>query len=468
MPALRRLAEPAPGSLGKLMALVSIAVAIGCQSPNPPVAQNTPPVARNLVLISIDTLRADHLGCYGYPLPTSPALDRLAEEGVLWERALANSPWTLPSHASILTGLFPRSHGVISSSATLPEQIPTLASVLAAAGFQTLGLVNSPQLLSRHGLDRGFTTFKYFPAREEGRRIRSAHHQVDQAITWLAASEQPFFLFLHNYDVHSAYDPSPEFANIFARPFAGQMQATTAELIAVRQGKTTLSAAALKHVIDLYDGGIREVDSALSRLFGFFESSGLAANTVIILTSDHGEELLDHGGVLHGRTMYRELLHVPLIMRGPGVAAGRRVDRLAQPSDILPTALAMLGIAAPQKRDGQSLIAATRDQAERILGERWAFAEADHNRPEGDNTLAMVQNERFKLILDLSSDRTELFDHQRDPDERSDLARFEPDTVRHLRSRLDQYLAHGQRQTAEASPLSERDREELRALGYLN
>jgi arylsulfatase A-like enzyme len=459
----RRAAWPTvrpPGAGRALLFLATWAAAsfVGC---GPAATAERP----NILLISIDTLRADHLSCYGYSRPTSPAIDRLAAEGVLFEQVVASSPWTLPSHASMLTGLNPRNHGLKSRLAGLQEDIPTLAMLLRDGGYTTMALVNAPDFLPRHGLHRGFEKYREYPPREGGRRVRSGKRQVAQAINWLEEGfDRPFFMFIHNYDVHSGYDPAPEFLDMFATPYDGKIKGSTADLMRARHGELTLSEDDLRHLIDRYDGGIRQLDSELALLFEYLDRRGLSDSTVVIVTSDHGEEFLEHGGVLHGQTMYSEMLDVPLILRGPGLPAGKRILGLAGLSDITPTVLVLAGVDVP-KMDGMDLTP-TWEVGGAIPEDRLTFAEADHRNAEED-IKRMVRVGDVKLIYDRLARRQELYDLSRDPSEHRDLATAEPETVQLLMRYLERYEAGEARDAVELPPLSQEELENLRSLGYL-
>jgi arylsulfatase A-like enzyme len=416
-------------------------------------------------LISIDTLRADHVSCYGYSKLTTPAIDRLAAEGVLFEQVIANSPWTLPSHASMLTGLHPRNHGLKSLLTGLQDEIPTLATLLRAGGYTTMALVNSSYFSPRYGLHRGFEKFSEYSNEEDGKIGRSGSRQIAEAISWLEEDfDRPFFMFIHNYDVHSPYNPSPEFLEPFAAPYEGKIKARASELARVRRGELTLSEADLRHIVDRYDGGIRQLDSEFSVLFEFLRESGLIEKTIVVVTSDHGEEFLEHGSVLHGRTMYNEVLGVPLILRGPGLPAGRRIRGQVVLSDIPPTLLALADIDAPEM-DGMDLTPAWRAGGS-IPEDRLAFAEADHGNLEEDiKRMARVGD--IKLIYDRLDGRQELYDLGRDPGELRDIAGEDADAVRLLMGHLDRYEANDAREAIDLPPLSQEELENLRSLGYL-
>jgi arylsulfatase A-like enzyme len=436
----------------------------GTEGEAQPVAEAGP--RPSFVLISLDTLRDDHMGAYGYQRDTSPNLDAFARQGVLFEDAVANSPWTLPSHGSLLTGLYPRNHGLKSRHVRLRDDVPTLASVLGKAGYATAGLVNSHNLSERYGLDRGFDLHRYYPERIDERRVRSAREQIADAIAWLGKlpPERPFFLFLHNYDVHSAYDPDPEFLAPFEHPYAGSIVGTTPELQLVRKGKLELDPADVRRLIDLYDGGIRQIDADLEQLFDYLDHTGLTATTHVIITSDHGEEFEEHGGVLHGRTMYQEVLAIPLLVRGPGIPVGRRVSGLVQLHDLFPTMLSLAGVRSEAPVDGIDLVPVLRAEAG-IDPERFAFGEADHKN-EMHDVKRMVQVGGAKLIFDRIERRIELYDLESDPAELDELSSRDAETAGTLMEVLEGYI-HTERAGVSVPPLSKEQEDNLRALGYI-
>ena len=424
-------------------------------------------VARNVILISIDTLRADRLSCYGYELPTSPFLDSLAAEGTLFERAVAQSPWTLPSHASMITGRFPHRNGVVDESRTLPQDVPTLATFLDTAGFITGAIVNSHWISAEQGLDQGFLTFDSFKETtgNMGRPI------TENAIAWLQRNgKKPFFLFLHYYDVHSSYTPAPAFRERFTGPYQGHADGSTGQLLAVRAGKLTYSNEDIDHVSDLYDAEIRQLDAELEKLFATIGELGLQETTLVVITADHGEEFLEHGGVLHGRTMYREVLEVPLILRGPGVPVGRRVRDLAMVVDIVPTVLARLGLKpdASEGLDGIDLLGdldrASRSEGAITGSTRLALAMADWKNDEPD-IRRMVQNDRFKLIHNRLTGEAELYDLEHDASEERNLADERPELVQEFLNRLEDLLS-GRREADQIAPRSDGEIELLKKLGY--
>ncbi|SPD73137.1 hypothetical protein PITCH_A1700013 [uncultured Desulfobacterium sp.] len=227
-------------------------------------AGNRDKIKPNVILISLDTLRADHLGCYGYKRSTSPAIDSLALQGILFEDVTAPAPWTLPSHASLLTGRYPSKNGVILQTNSLGEEIPTLAEVMRRHGFATSAIVNSLWLSTKNGLHRGFDDFAYVV--EHGAQIKAAEI-TDKAVKWLSENgDKRFFLFLHYYDVHSDYIASPKYLKQYETPYKGFADGTTGQLLLHRRRLIEYSRADMEHMVNLYDAGILQTDDELLRL----------------------------------------------------------------------------------------------------------------------------------------------------------------------------------------------------------
>jgi arylsulfatase A-like enzyme len=445
----------AAARLPRLASLI-VGLALCACSPEPP---------RNLVLISIDTLRADFLGTYGYERETSPTLDALASGGVVFESAMSAAPWTLPSHASLLTGLYPSRHGARGEDTALAAPVRTLAQLFADAGFETAAFVNSYYLSERYGFDRGFASFRYAP--EFADKVGSSPIG-DRAIGWLGRERrEPFFLFLHFYDVHSSYRPLPYYARRLVRPYQGRANGSTRQLLAFRRGLFEIGEEDARHLADLYAAEILQLDDVLARVLQALDADGLRDRTLIVVTSDHGEEFLEHGGVAHGRTQYQELLRVPLILNGPGVANGVRIAEPVSLVDVLPTLAGIFGLAVPPDLDGADLSPLWRGRAPEALVERSLFGEADHNNAQPD-LLRAVRRGRFKLVLDRASGETELYDLERDPGETRDASADAPEVASRLRAELDAFLARRPDHTPQALPgLADQERRGLEALGYL-
>jgi arylsulfatase A-like enzyme len=435
------------------------------------------PHARNLILISLDTLRADHLGSYGHRRDTSPAIDALAARGVRFADASATAPWTLPSHATMFTGLYPSRHGVKDYSHRLPERSLTLAEILAGHGYQTLAVASAWNIADpRFALFQGFAAgdVHYVKETREGAHGRVVPNTGPEVVARARAllegrdRTRPFFLFVHFYDTHTDFSPEPAYRARFVSPYGGKLDGSTRQLEAIRRRGLRLSPADLRFLRELYDAEIRQLDDLLGDFFASLDESGVTGDTLVVLTSDHGEEFQEHGSVLHGRTQYEELLRVPLILAGPGIPAGRVVEAPVALVDLLPTLLGRLGLPAPPGLDGLDLAPTWTGGA---LPERALFAEADHhNRVEGQPMNDIKRSARIgddKLHLDRHTGQVELFNLSHDPGEQEDLAAAFPERVAPLRAALDRFLAAAVAGETSGAELSAEEVELLRSLGYV-
>jgi len=312
----------------------------------------------HVILVSIDTLRADHLSCYGYGRETSPFLDRLASEGVLFERAFSSAPWTLPAHLTMLTGLFPAQHGVVSEELALGPDVPLLAERLGGAGYATLGFYRPSWIHARHGFARGFELFVGHETVEEARaNLEAELARRDPA--------RPTFLFLHLFDVHNGalgagehmlYPSPPPYQDFFLPDAAERLPDLPPDVL--WEGENLLAPPELEALVALYDGGIRHVDAVLSELFATLARQGWLEHALVILTSDHGESLGQRGKLSGHGELAQEGLHVPLIVLPPGGGrAGERVRELVHLGDIVPTVLAATGLAPDARLPGRDLLA---------------------------------------------------------------------------------------------------------------
>lgn len=411
----------------------------------------------NIILISIDTLRADHIHGYGYPLETSPTLDSLMNRGTSFLNTISAAPWTLPAHVSLFTSLYPHSHGVTWEMLALEEAVQTLPMALKKAGYETIGLATMPHLSPRHGFGRGFD---FYFCQEVPAPI-----VLGEALKRLNdVQSENFFLFLHLFDVHTDYSPLPQYLEIFESSYDGGIDGTGKTLYKIRDRELALSPEDLRHLIALYDAEIRQLDSALELFFNALEKRGLVDESVVIVTADHGEEFLDHGGVLHGRTLYDELIKVPLIIAGPGIPKGKAIQKQAELIDIMPTILDIGGARKSYRMEGRSLLPLIEDE-----GNEWeeiAFAEADWRNEKHDIKRA-VRTEKYKLYYDRHTKREELYDLALDPGERNNIIESNPEAAEPLRKRLFEWMA-----TERGNPgkifLTEEEKEQLRALGYMN
>ncbi|MFT5042138.1 MAG: arylsulfatase A-like enzyme [Hyphomicrobiaceae bacterium] len=314
----------------------------------------------NVVLISIDSLRADHLGSYGYSRDTSPAIDSLAAEGVRFERASSVTSWTLPAHVSLLTGRSLMGHGVVTDDRSLTDDVPTLPAAMQEAGYTTKAIVSAPYLNSRYGFARGFDDYDdrtiYFETNEDSYKSVTGPRLIDEAVSYLGKrdSTKPFFLFLHFWDVHYDYAPTPPYDRMFDPEYAGSVTGENFYFDpAIRRG---MDPDDLAHILALYDGEIRLVDDQIARLRAALQTQGISDRTVIVVTADHGDEFFEHGEKGHHRTLYEEVLWVPLVVNVPGLNPVLPVvEQQVSIVDIAPTILSLVGAEIPNGVEGRDL-----------------------------------------------------------------------------------------------------------------
>ncbi len=438
-------------------------------------AVETPGGRPNVLIYLIDTLRADHLGVYGYDRPTSPNLDRFAEDAVVFTDARAQSSWTRTAVVSTLTGLYPKAHGVRGREDALAPSVATLAEVLRSAGYETAGFITNGNVSAGFALDQGFDSYRYLG---ESRQRTSVHQLSDRlnerVFRWLdlrAAGEappRPFFLYVHATDPHAPYTPPSPFRERFAAgvdPAVGSLERVRETFL----GRAEAPAGTRQALIDLYDAEIAFNDHQLGALLDYLRRLELYDDTMIVLLSDHGEEFLDHGKWEHGKTLYVEQLHVPLIIKLPGSrAAGRRPASVARQIDVMPTVLDTLGLPPPPGLDGASLLPRLGDAVP--AGDPASFAELSI----GKLRLRSVADRGFKLIADASQHhrqpRLELYRVHGDPGESRELAAEHPLELGYLRQllrRLD-HAAAARHTTAETAEVSDELRQRLEALGYVD
>jgi arylsulfatase len=446
--------------------LLLILAAAGCGAPAP----------EHIVLVSIDSLRADHLGAYGYPRDTSPHIDALARQGVLFERALSSTSWTLPAHAALFTGVSDGVHGVQRADQALGSGLPTLAERLREAGYATGAVVSGPFLDPKFGLHRGFDEYlncmsflddDFRPRSGPRFNLHLASHRdvtgpcvVRQARTWLLRNRaRRGFLFLHFFDVHYDYAPPPGYAERFDPDYAGGLDATRfAHNPAIHPD---MGRRDLEHLIALYDGEIRATDAHLGEVLTALDELGLAETTLVVVTADHGDAFFEHGVKGHQKDLHRETLAIPLVLRGPGVPAGVRRLGPAHITDVAPTILDLAGADEPPLGDGLTLRPAFADPA--TLRDRWVLSELN---TRARDRVALESLYR-KVIRDRRAETTLAYDLARDPGEREPLP-----ANGDLIERLDAHVARVNERTREVPPagkareLSPEMRERLRALGY--
>lgn len=445
----------------RLLALLALGLAPGCGPSAPP----------NAVLIVVDTLRWDFLGCYGHPRNTTPFVDALAAEAVTFERAYATAPWTKPSVASMFTGLYPSAHGSQGPGPPLRPSVETLGEILRRHGYATAGVISNEILEARKGFGQGFDI--YLDSEARGHDYVSTDGVTAQGIDRLREfvdDPRPFLLFLHYFDPHFNYKRHPEFG--FAAESAGRLDGTQSihELRAMRGELTEEEVGFLR---DLHQEEIRFTDAGIGRLLAALRELGLDRNTLIAFTADHGEEFLERGWLGHIRSLYEELLRVPLIIRPPGGAGqARTVPTPVSLVSLTPTILDLLGIdIAPFRFQGPSLAPHVLGSPDPDANPGAVFAEVafrGFTLPTSTFKHAVL-GPRFKLIRDARNGALELYDLQADPGERRDLTPEREDLVRRMLPLLKQHLRLARERPAEEKvpQLSDRDVEVLRELGYL-
>jgi arylsulfatase A-like enzyme/Tfp pilus assembly protein PilF len=400
----------------------------------------------NVVLITLDTTRADHLGCYGYPYATTPNEDALARRGVLFTQAITPAPLTLPAHSSIMTGMYPTYHGVrVNGNTALGQSQHTLAEVFFEKGYQTGAFIGAFVLDGRWGLNQGFDVYddrfdlKKYEHLDLGTVQRPGNEVTDSALAWLESHKKgPFFAWIHLYDAHAPYEP-PE-------PFASEHRD--------------------RGLAGLYDGEIAFADSQVGRVVSWLHANGLDGKTVIVVIGDHGEGLGSHGEGNHGYFVYDYALHVPFVVVTPfPELRGVRVASEVSSVDVFPTVLDLAGIDVTAPVQGRSLVSAMLHP--RPDPDAYAYAESmTPNLQFGWSALQCLRTNRYKLI---EAPRPELYDLSTDPDEQMNVFARYPAVANALEQKLDRLIAETSRDAPapEAADLDKETVERLAALGYV-
>ena len=477
--------------------LLTVALLGTAACSRPPTTEAPPP---NLLLISIDTLRTDRLGCYGHYRETSPRLDALAADGLRFTAAYAPTPWTLPSHASMLTGMHPYEIGIDNQWRTLPEETPMVAELLTRAGYASAAFVDSSEkgfVGAGRGFGRGFGLYQHAPHRPGGQRFDMAA-TVDAALAWLEDRDRtkPFFLFLHTKSVHAApsgeacldprcfpYDKpepyqfrylSPEVdPGSWTSPEDGSGQAylwsQNAKILRGELDPETYPDERIEVLKALYDAGIYYVDVHLGRLFEALRQRGLDESTAIVVTSDHGEAFLDHSLFMH-QEVYDTQIRVPLVVRLPSEQSvgGQVIERQVTLADVVPTLLRLARAEAPEDLTGRPLpLTEAEAAAETEARELFAyylfpgkFTYQGFALRRGDLKLVTHNVESPDLF------RHEVYDIAKDPKERHPLAQAElhEELAQALGRRLrTQPIAQGD----ELRSLKAPSQDVIRSLGYI-
>jgi arylsulfatase A-like enzyme/glycosyltransferase involved in cell wall biosynthesis len=482
------------GHVGRSIAvlpLLALALLVGACGKEKPVAAAGKP---NVLIFLADTLRADHLGCYAYPRPTSPQIDAFAASATRFKHAYAQAPRTVASHASLFTSTYPAVHGAWNRGhaeegtdgplPSLSEKADTLAEVLARAGYDTAAFCDGGWLQRKRGLAQGFESFES--------RFKGAADRVSSALGWLkkrSSSDAPFFLFVHTYEVHTPWLPEPELLELFAGNYQGKLRGVMAqarEWVAAGHASKNpimethekffeplleeLSAEDIQFVKAVYDADVRVVDREFARLLAGLKAMGLDQDTLVVFTSDHGEEFGEHGNWEHVQ-VYEECLRVPLIVRLPGQSEGQVRSETVELVDVMPTLLGELGLPVPAAAQGRALDL-RKGSSEEPVRELWA---------ETNEPLQQIAWRRGPLKVLLHTDqegRSEVYDLSVDPHEARDLAAGEPGSAaaEEARLRLGEWRRAGAEHArkfeldphmASDDDFDEATRIELQKLGYV-
>lgn len=464
----------------------------------------TKPVAKqrpNILIYTIDTLRADHASLYGYSRETTPFLKKLGATGLVFEDCQAQATWTKSSVASLMTSLYAFTHGITSDADTIPPGSATLAQQLRAASYVTASIVSTPFVGRATGLERGFDYLLEYPVVQREVHLQTDHATDSAALNrvvfpWLEAHhDEPFFLYAHSTDPHAPYDPPSAF-NPFANPAENAVfnhnyssfrtnheyggGAVISPEICRKAGIDPPSF--IREATDRYDGEIRNNDHNFELLIGKLKQLGILENTLIIVVSDHGEEFWDHGWTAHGHTVYGELTHSLLMMWNPALLPKpRHISQPVQLIDVAPTVLDLLGLTAPPVMQGQSLVPFGRGQAfERrglVVSSRFAAVRPEGLVPENAVDDFAITDARWKFIYRNKAAKAgvrkvELYDRLADRTEQHDIAAQNPRLVEERVAALSQWIA-GQNKVRSiightgTSQLDQQTLEQLRSLGYL-
>lgn len=467
-----------PGRFAPPAALAFIVLAIsawpalkGPARKDPPLSPTpaTLPVAlpERALLITIDATRADHTSMGGYFRDTTPALARLASQGVYFENCLVPAPWTLPSMGAVLTGLSPLVHGMEYYNLGISGDITTLAETLRDKGVHTAAFFTGPYLLKKYGFNRGFQDYDDFGA-SLGEHEPIAEKVTEKVLAWLDRNaERPFFVSVHFFDPHRAYSPPPPYDTIF------QEREQASKDSADMQGAPDYYSS-VQHLVNLYDGEIAYTDAQIERILDRLKSLGIFDDMLIIITADHGDEFLEHGMMSHSQSLYQELIHVPLVVHFPrglsqNLPSGARSDYPVTHEDIFPTVLEAFGLLPPPDREGTSLFSVPS-----APGSGCQRARIAHTIYFNYYKICIVtDNIKYIQTYNPDSRSEELYDLETDPGEKINLVNDRPEIaesmrrelfkrIRELRSKREAY-GHN----PEPLELDVKAIEKLKALGYL-
>ena len=412
----------------------------------------------NVIVYLIDALRADRLGCYGDVPSITPAIDRFAQQAILFENAIAQSSWTKASVASIMTGLWPVAHGANKRNHELSAAALTLPEILRDAGYATAGFITNPNVTAEFGFDQGFDEYA-----DLGNETR-ADGVTEAVVDWLdhrRSDRQPFFLYIHTIDPHDPYDPPAEYRERYAPGVAAAVAGESGKILHDLQvGRRPVTSELVAELQALYDAEIAFNDHGFGTLMAALNERALYRDALIVLVSDHGEEFYEHDHFKHGQTLHVESLRVPLILKLPGAPAPRRISAVVQHLDILPTLVRYLDLSVPAHLVGRNLLDTVAPSP------IYTYLHLD-----GSPWVSILDND-WKLIKRRDGDHlygARLFQIRHDPGEVDDLAAELPLRVGYLTSRVRLKILKADYQLeSEQATISEELRKSLEALGYVD
>ena len=422
-------------SKNRILLLLATVLLGACSNPKAPIYESPP-----IILVDIDTLRADHLGCYGYERDTSPEIDRFAEQAARFEWAFSQGPNTPPSQASILTSLYPSTHGRIFDAEKISEKAEALAESLAAAGYRTAAFVDGGLMSKGFGLEQGFELYDHRPGgvKRIGPKVE---RWLDEHLRDPQTAGRPFLLLAHTYDVHSPYEVTPQ---PYRNRYLGQLREPptpdfrkkmSARMAKIRrshdqQPYPQLPERDVEYAKAFYDGGIRHVDAWFGRFRRFLEARNLYEQSIIVIISDHGDTFQEHGDLFHGQ-IYSPVTRIPMIIRLPNGASAGVYTPVVESIDLMPTVLDAVDVEIPAAAQGQSLLPLMQGRAGVESVDQIAVSES----PFYGRRIA-VASESHRLFVTEQGRLEEIYHYREDPLEQEDLIEQPPGVLQKLRGHL--------------------------------
>jgi arylsulfatase A-like enzyme len=459
----------------------SLLLGVGCSG------RSSDPPRPNILLVSIDSLRADHVHSYGYDKETTPNIDQLADSGVRFENMISSASWTVPAHMTMLTGLPPEVHRVDTYKSVLSPDALTMAQMLQSAGYDTAGFVSGPTVTAQHGFGQGFASFDETmvnPVRALSRLGTTSPGLVKLVNGYLDrwngnGRRAPFFVFLHMWDVHYDYSPPKPYDTMFDPDYTGDL--TSEDFSRNKRINKDMDKRDLQHLIALYDGEIRLTDDNLGQVFDKLRALGVFDDTIVAVTADHGEEFFEHGSKGHAKTLYDEVLRIPLVIRYPRRLPAQRIQQQVRLMDLAPTILGLAAVPFPSTfalgkmalpyRPVDLTPWLTGDRPRPTMPKLPAFSEirglAGHQQSIRTRTEKVIHYD----LVRRGRPTTEVFDLAKDPGEHDDIVGTPPGVV--ISQDLTpadltwNALTSAETKLARTEEPSEESKERLRSLGYV-